>query len=239
MSESVPLLPRAADAHLWAAMHVIYPYDVEFDPEGSRRHRAKARVIQFLSPPSRSTSDRRRFLLGLFYAVTHVFAFMNTLIYWGILVPSGHGGFKPPPFPQHPAPDGNASVTYDPDKGLFEEGSIKSFSILNLSLINSIIAAIEIFFLNSIRRPTPVAGHIGGVMLACALYLIWALIGQHLTGHAGIFFLDPDEMSGQVGAVIAACIAFISLSPGVFAFMYGLIAMRETMAAAPRNGGAA
>ncbi|RYP39423.1 hypothetical protein DL768_010717 [Monosporascus sp. mg162] len=222
MSESMPLLPREADAQLWVAVHVIYPYDVEPDPEGSRRHQVKARAIQFLSPPSRSNSDRRRFLFGLFYAVAHVFAFMNTLIYWGILVPSGRGGFKPPSFPQHPAPDGNASVTYDPDKGLFEEGSIKPFSILNLSLTNS-----------------PVAGHIGVVMLACALYLAWALIGQRLTGHAGMFFLDPDEMSGQMGPVIAACIAFISLSPGVFAFVYGLIAMRETMTAAPRNGRAA
>ncbi|RYP16807.1 hypothetical protein DL765_004920 [Monosporascus sp. GIB2] len=114
----------------------------------------------------------------------------------------------------------------DPGKGLFEEGSIKSFSTLNLSLVSSIVAATEIFFLNSICRPTPVAGHIGGVMLASALYLAWVWIGQRLTGYAGIFFLDPDEMSGQVEAIIAACIAFISLSQGLFAFMYGLIAMR-------------
>ncbi|RYP57213.1 hypothetical protein DL769_009625 [Monosporascus sp. CRB-8-3] len=154
-------------------------------------------------------------------------------------VPSGHGGFKSPSFPQHPAPDGNTSVTYDPDKGLFEEGSIRSFSILNLSLVNSVIAAAEIFSPNSIRCPTPVASHIGGVMLACALYLAWAWIGHRLPGHAGIFFLDPDRMSGQMEAVIAACIAFISLSPGLFAFMYGLIAMRKTMTAAPRNGRAA
>ena len=40
------------------------------------------------------------------------------------------------------------------DKGMFEEDDIKPFSIINLSIINSVIAAFELFFLNSIRRPT-------------------------------------------------------------------------------------
>ena len=37
---------------------------------------------------------------------------------------------------------------------MFEEDDIKPFSIINLSIINSVIAAFELFFLNSIRRPT-------------------------------------------------------------------------------------
>ena len=36
---------------------------------------------------------------------------------------------------------------------MFEEDDIKPFSIINLSIINSVFAAIEIFFLNSVRRP--------------------------------------------------------------------------------------
>ena len=37
---------------------------------------------------------------------------------------------------------------------MFEEDDIKPFSIINLSIVNSVIAIIELFFLNSIRRPT-------------------------------------------------------------------------------------
>lgn len=38
------------------------------------------------------------------------------------------------------------------DKGLFNDGTIKSFSIINVWSITSVIALIEIFLLNSIRR---------------------------------------------------------------------------------------
>ncbi|RYO82006.1 hypothetical protein DL766_007270 [Monosporascus sp. MC13-8B] len=218
MSESVPLLPRAADAH-----------PIYLQAARSPWRQINQKVLTAL-----------RSILAVYLTVVLAIALSVIPPALGLAspydVPSGHGGFKAPSLPQHPAPDGNTSATHDPSKGLSEEGSIKSFSILNLSLVNSIIAATEIFFLNSIRRPTPVAGHIGGVMLASALYLAWAWIGQRLTGYAGIFFLDPDEMSGEMEAVIAACIAFISHSPGLFAFMYGLIAMREIMTAPPRNG---
>lgn len=39
-------------------------------------------------------------------------------------------------------------------KGLFEEDDIKAFSIINVWSITTVIALIEIGFLNSIRRQT-------------------------------------------------------------------------------------
>lgn len=51
-------------------------------------------------------------------------------------------------------------------------------------------------------------------MYASFLYLVWAWFGGLVTGHFGIFFLDPDDMGGQMEAVVAACIAFVSLTPG-------------------------
>ena len=62
--------------------------------------------------------------------------------------------------------------------------------------------------------PQPVQSHTLGVILVAALYLVWAWFGQLVTGHPGIFFLDPEELGGQVEAVIAACIVLISLAPG-------------------------
>lgn len=63
-------------------------------------------------------------------------------------------------------------------------------------------------------KSKPVAGHTAGVMFASAAYLAWAIVGKLATGHAGLFFLDPDLMGQQYEAVIAACVAFVTLTPG-------------------------
>ncbi|KAI1244777.1 hypothetical protein MGN70_014654 [Eutypa lata] len=174
-------------------------------------------------------NESARFAFNLFYITVHVFAFLNTLVYWGAEVPAGHGGFRPPSFPKHhpSGPGSNATIAYNPNKGLFEEDDIKPFSIINLTIINSAIAGIEIFFLNSIRRPTPVAGQVAGVIFASFLYLVWAWFGGLVTGHYGIFFLNPDEMGGQMEAVIAACIVFVSLTPGRTSTRHGVLGRIE------------
>ena len=62
----------------------------------------QAKVKRFLSPPSKEPGGTGPFAFSLFYTIAHVFALMNTLIYWAVLVPSGHGGFTPPSLPhQH------------------------------------------------------------------------------------------------------------------------------------------
>jgi hypothetical protein len=53
-----------------------------------------------------------------------------------------------------------------------------------------------------------------GMMFASGVYLAWAGIGRLLTGHSGLFFLDPALMGDVKGATIAASFAFISLTPG-------------------------
>lgn len=52
----------------------------------------------------------------------------------------------------HPGID--TALTRCIDKGLFEEGGIKAFSIINVWSVTSIIALAEVMFFNSIRRPT-------------------------------------------------------------------------------------
>ncbi|KAI1804914.1 hypothetical protein F4811DRAFT_257640 [Daldinia bambusicola] len=212
-------------------MHLIFPKAIEVNPHDCEGHKFRAYFLRFLSPPNRATCRIRRYFFSLYYTVAHVFPIMNTLIYWGCLVPSGRGGFVPPKLPYSPEDPSYGTLEYHPDKGLFDHGFIKAFSIINVWSITTVVAFIEIFFLNSIRRPTSVIGHAAGVMLCSGVYVVWAEVGKLATGHSGLFFLDPDIIKGMPEAIIAAGIAFIAVSPGIFTYVYGLIAMRETITA--------
>ncbi|KAI1420508.1 hypothetical protein F5Y12DRAFT_719462 [Xylaria sp. FL1777] len=221
----------------WTGVHTFQRSNQESDDE-PQDSSAQARVARFFSPPQQASSAQR-IGFSLFYTVSHVFTFLNTLIYWAVLVPAGHGGFKPPEFPNHRHNPGNSTaIFYDPsdsntgvDKGLFEEDDIKAFSILNIWSFTAIIALIEILFLNSIRRQSPAVGHIGGTVVASGLYLAWAGIGKLTTGHWGLFFLDPELLGDSTGAAVAAAAGFVAASAGIFIWIYGLIAMREAITA--------
>ncbi|KAI1655175.1 hypothetical protein F4813DRAFT_183714 [Daldinia decipiens] len=215
-------------------MHLISPKAIEIDSNECDGHKFKAYCLRFLSPPNKATCPVRRYWFSLYYTIAHVFPIMNTLIYWGCLVPSGHGGFKAPTLPYHPQnpPYNNDTETirHHPDKGLFDQAPINIFSIINVWTITTVIALVEICFLNSIRRQTPIICHAIGVTFCSGAYLAWSGFGKLVTGHSGLFFLDP-EIIEVPEAIIAACIAFVAISPGIFTYMYGLIAMRETITA--------
>ncbi|KAI3341859.1 hypothetical protein F4824DRAFT_265514 [Ustulina deusta] len=211
----------------WTGVHTFQRSNQEPDdePQGS------SRIARAFSPPDQpSTAERISF--SMFYTVSHVFTLLNTLLYWAVLVPAGHGGFISPGFPHHHHNSGNSTgIFYDPNKGLFEEDDIKAFSILNIWSITAIIAFVEMVFLNSIRRQSPVVGHVAGTLVASGLYLAWAGIGKLATGHWGLFFLDPKLMGDSTGAAVAAAAGFTVASPIVFTYIYGLIAMRESITA--------
>ncbi|KAI1434646.1 hypothetical protein GGR50DRAFT_386130 [Xylaria sp. CBS 124048] len=234
----------------WTGMHTFNP-NVEEEEEDSRGSRIRTGIARFFSP-SHQVTNAERLGFSMFYTVSHVFALLNTLLYWAVLVPSGHGGFKPPEFPHHRHSPGNSTgVFYDPNKGLFEEDDIKAFSILNIWSITALIAFFEITCLNSIRRQSPVVGHVAGIVLASGLYLGWAGIGKLATDHWGLFFLDPKLVGDSQWAAVAGGIGFVALAPAgesyplgasvrvesanvprVFTYVYGLIAMRESVTAA-------
>ncbi|KAI1169643.1 hypothetical protein F4777DRAFT_584713 [Nemania sp. FL0916] len=215
----------------WTGTHTFEPSSQEQDDD-SEGSSARDRIVQFFSPTHRP-SNTEKFSFSMFYTVSHVFALLNALMYWTVLVPAGHGGFKPPHIPHHHHGVGNSTrIYYDPGKGLFDEDEIKSFSILNVWSITAVIAFIEMAFLNSIRRQTPVVGHVIGTMVASGLYVAWAGVGKLATDHWGLFFLDPKLMGGSTGAAVAAAFGFIFAAPVVFTYAYGLIAMRESLTAA-------
>ncbi|KAI1816921.1 hypothetical protein GGS20DRAFT_133081 [Poronia punctata] len=216
---------------IWTGMHTFAPNSAETQ-EDSSSSAFLDRLHQIASPPQQIT-EAKRFSFSMFYTISHVFTLLNTLIYWAVLVPSGHGGFRLPEIPHHHHQPGNSTVVfYNPNKGLFEEDGVKAFSILNIWSITAVIAFLEMGFLNSIRRQTPVVWHVIGTIVASGLYIAWAGLGKAASGHWGLFFLDPKLMGNSTGAAVASAIAFIVVSPSVFTYIYGLIAMRESLTAA-------
>jgi hypothetical protein len=129
---------------------------------------------------------------------------------------------------------------------LLAEGWFKPFCLVNIFTCPSLLAAVEIFFLNAIKRQVvglftrivmhtadlcfsqPVPSHIFAIQFLAALYLGWAAIGKLLTGHNAFFWMDA-KIVGSREIVAAHCIGFVTLSAGCFAFMFGLISMRDAM----------
>jgi len=98
-------------------MHLVFPRPPSEDYDECGARRFKTTMINLISPPTRDTCRNRRYFFSMFYTTAHVFAFMNTIVYWGVLVPAGHGGFKTPKLPSHghKSPDGGeAFAAYDP-----------------------------------------------------------------------------------------------------------------------------
>lgn len=127
----------------------------DIDPNDGRW---ESKLLRFMSPPEQTADSRKRFYFSLFYAVTHVFALLNVIIYWTLQVPNGHahwpgdggdGGGDDEGF--FVIVDGESG--YPPFKDIFAEGWFPAFSIFNTYVTPSIATVVESLFLNSMRRP--------------------------------------------------------------------------------------
>lgn len=118
-----------------------------------------------MSPPEQTITSRNRLYFSLYYTVSHVFAFMNTFIFWAFVVPKGHGEL--PKERQRGSGDDAGSL-----EGMFllrldippkaaltrlagdflSHGWFEPFCVLNLWGYTSLLALFEIMFLNSIKR---------------------------------------------------------------------------------------
>ncbi|KAK0715068.1 hypothetical protein B0H67DRAFT_233442 [Lasiosphaeris hirsuta] len=196
-------------AFSWSFTHLFYP-DVDDNDT-----RWESRVLRRMSPPVQTIHSRKRFYFSLFYTVVHVVVFMNVIIYWTVLVPNGYGRF----------PEGEAEEDSSMDE-FFGSGWFQPFCHINLWVVTALIAFIEILGLNSIRRQVPVASHVFSIMFILAGYLGWAAFGKILTGEYPYFWMDPEKME-YTEIVVGYSASFVILGAIVFAFIYGLIGMRE------------
>lgn len=102
---------------VWTLMHLFFPHSPQREATNYHKHRLRNKIIKVMSPPLRANCPKRRFFFSLFYTVAHVFTFTNTILYWAVLVPSGHGGFKAPGVSHHHDPPSNSTAAlYDPSR---------------------------------------------------------------------------------------------------------------------------
>jgi hypothetical protein len=111
------MLDADGGQQIWTIMHSLVSEPVHDEAPEGRWPRLRNNIITLMSPPSRVESSQRRFFFSLFYVVTHVFTFANTILYWAVLVPTGNGGFAAPTFsrPQEP-PQNQTVLAFDPGK---------------------------------------------------------------------------------------------------------------------------
>ncbi len=153
----------------WTLTHLHWP-DVDADDNSW-----EAKLLRLMQPPQQIGYSRRRFYFSLFYTLVHVYSFMLTFIFWIILVPNGHGHMPSSP----PSPDRAHTATGDLGKCAAVPGSnwpallvrqpgsetdlaaageavvqgwFKPFSVFHLYTFPSLLAFVEILFLNAIRR---------------------------------------------------------------------------------------
>ncbi|KAH8911587.1 hypothetical protein BR93DRAFT_965368 [Coniochaeta sp. PMI_546] len=182
----------------------------------------QARLLRAMSPPVQRPDDCKRFWFSVFYTTTQVFALINVLVYWAVLVPHGQGDF-------FRLPDGSQRARLTDNVGvskIFDKAWFESFWICNLWGFTALIVFIEAMFLNNVKRQAPVIGHILGLMSLLAAYLGWAAVGKLVTGYSPYFFLDADVVGSRLRIALNSA-GFVALGPLVFALLYGLIGLRE------------
>ncbi|KAF4782427.1 hypothetical protein HER10_EVM0012160 [Colletotrichum scovillei] len=228
----------------WTYTHLYHPH-IEETSTGWEYW-----ALRTLSLPYDMASLRKQFYFTLFYTITTVFTFMNTVIYWFVTLEHDDKNTGEPPKPQ---PSGGSAIAnmigdsfasewtsledshkngpHEPFTEIFGKGWYKAFVIINLFGITSVVSLIEIFWLNSIKRPFGVGAHTLGVIFFAGLYLGWAAIGKVETGADAFYWLNEKNV-GSREAVVASSIGFVILAPIMYAFMYGLVGMRENMARA-------
>ncbi|PHH92910.1 hypothetical protein CDD83_3741 [Cordyceps sp. RAO-2017] len=215
----------------WTFTHLYYP-----DADAIRGG-VESLLVRAMSLPSNMGSLRKQFYFTLFYAVTTVFSFMNTAIYWSVTRPHEGGGAGEALLMAAAASDvptglgevassSTMTTIEGPFSDLFGEGWFTVFVLCNLYGVTSGFMVFETLFLNSTKRPIAIGSHFFGVMFHAGLYLAWAAAGKALTDAFPFFWLDEAEV-GSKEAVTAYCMGFVLLSPIMYTLMLGFVGIRE------------
>ncbi|KAH7131584.1 hypothetical protein B0J13DRAFT_106838 [Dactylonectria estremocensis] len=213
----------------WTFTHLYYPHREDCDGgfEGL--------IVAAMSLPSNMASLRKQFYFTMFYTAAVVGTFMNSTIYWFITRRRDTGeAAEPENFDWAVVaedeelywPDVSGPLSDAPFSDLFGEGWFNVFIILALYAIPSGLMVIEVFLLNSIKRPVAIGTHVLGLLFLTGLYLGWATLGHLLTGWFPFFWLDESQVGSQE-AVAAYCIGFVLLAPIMYILMQGFVAVRE------------
>ncbi|TFB05000.1 hypothetical protein CCMA1212_003198 [Trichoderma ghanense] len=210
----------------WTFTHLYYPDADDIDG------RVQYAIIRLMSLPRDLGNARYQFYFTLFYFTTVAYAFMNSAIYWFVTRPHDLVHVVTGLFTQYPDEvklwDATAVTLARPFNDIFGEGWLRAFTLINLYAVTPVIMAIEVLFLNSIRRPNGIGGYLFALLVSAALYIGWAFIGHAATDVWPFFFLDAAQV-GSTGAVVAYSIGFVLLAPIALVFMQGFVGVRESL----------
>ncbi|KAH7173876.1 uncharacterized protein B0J16DRAFT_406235 [Fusarium flagelliforme] len=215
----------------WTFTHLYYPHHHDRHMGG-----VEGLLIRTMSLPKHMGNLRKQFHFTLFYTLCVVFAFANSTIYFFITRQQSKESRAGEPQPE--LRRGNSTVIptwagYTEDKpqppftDIFGEGWFRAFIILSLYAFGTLVMVIEIFVLNSIRRPYTVGLHLIGILFFATAYLGWAAFGRLVTDYSPFFWLDKKEV-GSDEAITLYSIGFVFLIPIMYILMQGFVACRET-----------
>ncbi|KAM3432693.1 hypothetical protein MY4824_006430 [Beauveria thailandica] len=196
---------------LWTFHHMYHPHI------DSVQGRVSSAFVRATSLPSDLGNPKKQERFHMFYSTTAVFSWMNAILYWFVTRPHN--------------PD--ASAIGGPFTDLFGHGWLRSFAIFTTYTMPAITMLIETMFFNSIKRPQSPIKHMFKLSAFSVLYIIWGVLGGHLSGCYPFYWLNPMFVGG-IESVVAHCMGFVALAPLTFIMVQGLIALREGLTAPAR-----
>lgn len=174
-----------------ALQHLMAPYG-RLPPEEQTKGNFPAQIQAGLSiPTSTNINSKRSSEFSTFYTASVTFPFVISIAYWLVLYPSV------------PVSDygGNDQTLY-------------YFLLINITVLNSVIALLEIMILSSVRKPKDLAIEVIAIIAIYLLYAIWAVFGRFITGEYVYKYFDPDYAGWR--GVVTTDVVILSLMATVF-----------------------
>lgn len=188
----------------WALQHLLAPYG-RLPPEEQTKGKFLAQIQAGLSiPKSTDIQSKRSSVFSTFYTASVTFPFVISIAYWLLLFPSA-------PVPEHGS----------------KRQALYYFVLINVTVINSVTALVEIMVLSSVRKQKDIATVIAVLIATYLLYAMWTVFGRFITGEYVSKYFDPDY-AGWKG-VATTDIVILSLTVTVYFAQRGLHRLREIL----------
>ncbi|KAL2043925.1 hypothetical protein N7G274_003445 [Stereocaulon virgatum] len=189
---------------IWAFEHLTGPHH-RLPPHEQAKGRVLANIQNAFSiPKNTDVNSKRRLAFSLFYTAAIIFPLVTTTVYWLFLFP----------------------LDFQPDP-LSWPRFLQYFKIANFTIINSVVALLEVMVISSVQKQKPLGFQLKGITAICMAYVLWVVLCRYITGQWIYGYFD----STQDWRTILQTYTYISsLTVNVFMTQRALHALRERMA---------
>lgn len=160
--------------------------------------------VALSAPTSDEFNFRRNSVFSSLHTASVTFPFVTSIFYWLVLHPS-------------------ESIFDHARKG----DNFENFVLISTTVLNSVIAFVDVMVLSSVRKQKDLATQAAGVIAMYFLYGMWTVIGRFITGEYVSKYFDPDS-AGWIG-IATTDIAVLSLTITAIFAQRRLHSLRETM----------